>query len=115
VTLAAVARRLNQIPTALPQLVPARLVGQATLVQEESLPDRQQKTPAERRRNLVGFVALGYRRLRVEIGFEIAQVLVGQVREGGIGEDREIGGSIRRSAVAERPDEVFIGPAADAG
>src|SRR3954454_10072847 len=112
---AAMARRLHQISPTLPLLVPPRLVRQAALVQEQRLPDREQETPAERRGDLVGFVTLRYRRLRIQVSLEVAYVLVGQVREGGIGKYRKIGGAVRRLALAQRPDEVLVGPAADAG
>lgn len=84
-TLAAMSRRLHQVAPAMPLLVPPRFFRQAAFVQEERLPDRQKEAPAERRGNLVRLVRLGNRRLRVDIGLEVADVAVGQMGERGIG------------------------------
>jgi len=108
-------RRLNQVASTLPLLVLSGFVRQAALVQEHGLPGRQQEAPAERRGNLVRLVRLRDRRLRVDIGLEVADVPVGQMGERGIGEHREIRRTVRRLAFPHRLDKVRLAPAADAG
>ncbi|MDP2734717.1 MAG: hypothetical protein Q8P12_00760, partial [bacterium] len=83
--------------------------------EEKPLPDGDGKTPAEGETQVMGLIGPLARRKRAQVGPEVTEVAIDNLREGWIGERREVIDAVRTPAIAHRPEKIGLGPAPDAG
>ena len=81
--------------------------------EEEPLPRRNEKPPAERKTQVVRLIGAAARRKRLKVSPEVAQVTVGNAREGRIRKRRKVIGPVRPVAEAHGATEIGLGPAPD--
>src|SRR5258708_19356252 len=111
----AMTERVDEIRTPV-QRGAARGVRQKRARREEQpLPDPDQESPAEGKAQVMRLERAGAGRPASQVGPQVFQIRVRDVRERRIGKGREIVGAIGTQAVAHGLDEVPFAPVPDAG
>ena len=114
VAFAAVAQVPDQIGAAIPDRGLGGLGRERPGLEEQRLPDTQQKAEVERKRNLVPPARTRHRRECGQIGLDVQRVARAHAGVGGVGERRIVVAAVRRPPLPERGQELGVGPAADA-
>src|SRR6185295_2434962 len=113
VALAAVAERVHEVAAPVYYGARRRIGRERTRTEEEELPPPDQPAPAEGKPQVVRLARAAARRQAAQVGPKVAQILVVDARERGIRKRREIMSAVRPAAIAQRADEVLLGPAPD--
>ena len=114
VALRAMARPVDQIGAAIPLRI-LRCIGPERLaVEEQQLPAAQRAADVERERHVVVAHPALHRRQRLEIGEQVAQILVLHALVRRVGKRGKIMPPVRRGSLHHRGDELRLVPLADA-
>src|SRR3954454_20201375 len=112
--LAAMSQSLHEVGAAIENFRRARRAGEPSWREEEPLPWEHEDAKPEREAQFVRMVRARARRQRAQVGPQIANVVVRDLREGRIGEGGKVGPPVRARPFLHRAEEISLGPAANA-
>src|SRR5262249_62277642 len=110
---AAKAAALDEIAAAIP-FSALRLIGDDDArLEVKPVPQPHPDTEVEGKAQFRLRYAVAHRLKRRKVGADCQNVVAGQLCEIGVGEGRIVARSVRRNALTQRPQKVFVAPAAD--